>query len=103
MSNPHRTIEQRISQMRTQLGRFNEELLPSSEQTRIVTNDNIGRFCELIIVDESERLKMSGIEQFREIYDRGDIGLIFIVRPGLEKKLSRYPQLYSRVGFATRS
>ena len=43
---------------------------------------------------------MSGIEQFREIYDAGNIGLIFIGMPGLEKKLSRYPQLYSRVGFA---
>ena len=51
-------------------------------------------------MDESERLKMSGIEQFREIYDAGNIGLIFIGMPGLEKKLSRYPQLYSRVGFA---
>ena len=51
-------------------------------------------------MDESERLKMSGIEQLREIYNAGNIGLIFIGMPGLEKKLSRYPQLYSRVGFA---
>ncbi len=43
-------------------------------------------------MDESERLKMSGIEQLREIYDAGNIGLIFIGMPGLEKKLSRYPQ-----------
>ncbi len=65
-----------------------------------VNQKNNSNYCRLIIVDEAERLKMGGIELFREIYDRGDIGLIFIGMPGLEKKLSRYPQLYSRIGFA---
>ena len=77
-----------------------DDLLGRIKHTGIMTRTLPWKYVELVILDEAERLNQVALEYLRDLFDRNDIGLILIGMPGLEKRMSRYPQLFSRVGFA---
>ena len=79
------------------LGRINVSI---DQHTGATSRTMPWQYVELVILGEAERLNTVALEYLRDIFDRNDIGLILIGMPGFEKRMSRYPQLFSRVGFA---
>jgi DNA transposition AAA+ family ATPase len=92
VSNTPKSIEKELDKVLYELKELVWTVVPEGERPI--------DFCELIVVDEADRLKLNSLETLRDLYDRGTFALILVGMPGLEKRLARYPQLYSRVGFS---
>jgi DNA transposition AAA+ family ATPase len=100
-----RGIEDNIDYLRTKLKYAVTDAKTAWQGNAEARRSSPRDYTDLIIIDETDRLKIQGLEQLRDIYDRSQfnsdnpLGLIFIGMPGLEKRLARFAQLYSRIGF----
>ncbi len=98
VANTPRVVKEGLYDTRMALERIGG--LAEADQKKSDGGASFANRCKLVLVDEADRLKTPSLEEIRDQYDKGDFGLVLIGMPGIEKRLSRYPQLYSRVGFA---
>lgn len=93
-----RTVATRIAQLRLALSYLVADAARAAEGTgrALVEPPDC---TELIIVDEADQLKVPALEELRNIYDRGGVGLVLEGLPEFRHRLTRYPKLYSRTGF----
>jgi type II secretory pathway predicted ATPase ExeA len=96
--NTPRAIEQDVRELHHALSwAIDRTLDPDRDLNDLVRQRN--DHTELIIVDEADRLRNPSLQALRDYHDRTGVGLILIGMPGVERRLARSPQLYSRVGF----
>ena len=98
ITNTPKRIEEKLSLQLLKFGNALAKTQGISDPKSLIRD--VGYNCPLVIIDESDCLSFKSLEQLRHLYDKYNFGLILIGMPGFEKRLSRYAQLYSRIGFA---
>lgn len=97
VSNTPRSLESGLGTPLVKIGAARMTLTLGSPS--MVTYQGTRGACPLVIVDEADRLTIKSLEHLRHMSDESGFGLILMGMPGLEKRLARYAQLYSRIGF----